>query len=380
MMINIHEPHITLIDKFNILKSLFSKQIGKSKKVNEFENNLREYLRLENLTTTNSGTQALFEIFKLLKEELQENNSEKKFDKEVIISSMSYIGIASSIKSNDFKIKYCDINKDYLSIDLDNIKKSISKKTHAVVLQHYGGRPNYETKEIYEYLKSKNIYLIEDCATVLGGKINNLHLGSFSDFSMWSFDPNKTITSLDGGAIHCKDIKHYNKIKNNIYLGIDDSPTSYNSFIKNKNNWWELNPVSYGSRNILNEISATLGISQLKRLNEVISKQNQIWDFYLKNIKNKNIALPKLPPLYVDESGFLFWIYSKNRNELAKYLKKNNIYSVFRYYPLHKTRLYKSDTELIMTEKIYNEVLCIPCHKNLTKKDLKYIVTKINQF
>lgn len=379
-MINIHEPNINLIDKFRILKSLFNKQIGKSKKVNEFENNLKQYLKLQNILTTNSATQGLFEIFKLLKEELYESTNVRKYDKEIIISSMSYIGIASAIKSNDFKIKYCDINKDYLSIDLDNIKKSISKKTHAVVLQHYGGRPNYETKKIYEYLKSKNIYLIEDCATVLGGKLDNLHLGSFSDFSVWSFDPNKSITSLDGGAIHCKNINHYDKIKNNIYLGINDSPTSYNNFIVNKDEWWKLNPMSYGSRNVLNEVCATLGISQLKRLNEIINRQNEIWNFYFENIKNKNIVLPKPSPLYINESGFLFWIHSKNRNELAKYLKQNNIYSTFRYYPLHKTQLYKSNTELLITEKIYNEVLCIPCHKNLTKKELKYIVKKINEF
>lgn len=379
-MISIHEPNINLIDKLIILKSLFNKQISKDKKVNQFENDLKKYLQLKNIITITSGTQGLFEIFKLLKEKLYDCTNVLKYDKEVIISSMSYIGIASSIKSNNFKIKYSDIDKDYLSLTLKSIKKSISKKTCAVVVQHYGGRPNYEIEEIYKYLKENNIYLIEDCATVLGGKVNNIHLGFFSDFTIWSFDPMKSITTLEGGAIHCKEEKDFIKIKNNIYLGLNDSPTSYNNFIVNKDEWWKLNPMSYGSRNILNEVCATLGISQLKRLDKIIDRQNEIWNYYYNNINNYKIALPKKPLVNIKESGYLFWLYCKDRNNLAKYLKENKIYSTFRYYPLHKTSLYKSNIDLPITEKSYKEILCIPCHKNLTNKELKYIVQKINQY
>lgn len=379
-MINIHEPNINLIDKLKILKSLFNKQISKDKKVNEFENDLRKYLQLKNIITTTSGTQGLFEIFKLLKEKLYDCTNVLKYDKEVIISSMSYIGIASSIKSNHFKIKYSDIDKDYLSLSLKNIKKSISKKTCAVVIQHYGGRPNYEIEEISKYLKENNVYLIEDCATILGGKVNNVHLGSFSDFAIWSFDPMKSITTLEGGAVYCKEEKDFIKIKNNIYLGLNESPNSYNNFIVNKDEWWKLNPMSYGSRNVLNEVCATLGISQLKRLDKITDRQNEIWNYYYNNINNYKIILPKKSLTNIKESGFLFWLYCKDRNDLAKYLKENKIYSTFRYYPLHKTSLYKSNINLPIIEKCYEEILCIPCHKNLTNKELKYIVKKINEY
>ena len=371
-MINIHEPSITLLDKIMVFKSLSSIWIGKGKEVNNFEKQLMSYLKLNNIVTVTSGTQALYEIFKLLK-----GLSNKK---DVIISPLSYIGIGSSIKDNDFDIVYSDINKDHLSLSLKSIKHKVNRNTLAVVVQHYGGRPNWEIREISEYLKDRKIFLIEDCATVLGGKIKDKHLGSFGDFSIWSFDSVKIITTLDGGMIYCKNNNHLYIIENNIHLGLQDSPTTLSKFYENSNNWWIIDPKTYGTKNILNNVTASLGISQLKKIDKFIRRQRDIWDYYQKNINNPKIKLPKKSPHFVEESYFLFWVFCCQRDQLAKYLKENGIFSTFRYYPLNKTKLYHDKNILPNVENIYKEVLCIPCHKNLTNNDLKYIVNKINQF
>ena len=371
-MINIHEPKITLSDKIEIIKSLSTNWIGKGKKVNQFEDHLKKYLNLDNIVTVTSGTQSLYEIFRLLKT--------KTNKKEIIISPLSFIGIASSIKINNFEIKYADIDLNHLSLSLDSIKEKINDNTGAVVIQHYGGRPNYEIQQISDFLKQKNIYLIEDCATVLGGKMNNTHLGSFGDFSMWSFDAVKIITTLDGGAIYCKDKNDLSIIENNIHFGLTDSPTTMSKFNQDIKNWWEIEPETHGTKNILNNITASLGISQLKKIDIFINKQKEIWNYYQQNIKNPKIILPQKTLHFIDESYFLFWVFTSKRNELAQYLKTNKIFSTIRYFPLHKTKLYNYNNYLDNVEKIYNDILCIPCHKNLTKKNLKYIVSKINEF
>lgn len=373
IMINIHEPNISFLDKIEILKSLSTNWIGKGKKVDEFENKLKQYLNLTNIVTVTSGTQALYEIFRLLKD--------KSNKKEIILSPISFVGIISSLKINDFDYTYADINKDHLSISLKSIKQKITNDTCAVVVQHYGGRPNYEIKEISEYLKKKNIFLIEDCATVIGGKIDNTHLGSYGDYSIWSFDCMKLITTLDGGAIYCKDSKDLDIIKNNIYLGLTESPTTMSKLNKDDSSkWWQIDPQTYGSRSILNNVTTSLGISQLKKINKHINRQKEVWDYYVNNIKNPKITLPDNAPSNIEESYFLFWVYSKERDKLADYLKENNIFSTFRYYPLHKTSLYNCKVNLPITEKVYKEILCIPCHKNITNKQLKYIVNKLNLF
>lgn len=372
-MINIHEPKITLSDKIEMIKSLSTNWIGKGKKVDQFQDHLKKYLNLDNIVTVTSGTQALYEIFRLLKT--------KTNKKEIIISPISFIGIASSIKINDFEIKYADIDLNDLSLSLNSIKEKINHNTAAVVIQHYGGRPNREIQEISDFLKQKNIYLIEDCATVLGGKINNQHLGRWGDFSIWSFDSVKIITTLDGGAIYCKNKNDLSIIENNIHFGLIDSPTTMLKFNQDIKNWWEIQPQRYGTKNILNNITASLGISQLKKIDFFINKQKDVWNYYQDNIKNSKIILPQNPINFIDESYFLFWILSDKRNELAWHLKQNNIFSTFRYYPLHKTSLYGDNLcKLPNTEQVYNDLLCIPCHKNLTKRNLKHIVNIINNF
>jgi aminotransferase len=371
-MINIHEPHISLSDKFEILKALSTIWIGKGKKVQQFEKNLQEYLQLNNVITITSGTQGLYEIFRLLKSKTQK--------KEIIVSSLSFIGVLSSLKTNDFDFVYADIDKSHLSLSLKSINQKITQNTAAVLIQHYGGRPNYEIEKIAKTLKQKNIYLIEDCATVFGGTINNTHLGSYGDFSIWSFDCMKIITTLDGGAIYCKNSDDLQKIKENIHFGLVDSPTSYSAFEK-KNQWWEINPQSYGTRSILNDVTASLGISQLKKIKKFIKHQQDIYNFYFNNIKNRKISFPIESPPHIKESYLFFWILSPERDQLSQFLKRNGIFSTFRYYPLHKTELYhKENVFLPNTDFIYQKLLCIPCHKNLTSKDLKHIVSTINKF
>ena len=263
---------------------------------------------------------------------------------------------------------------------MDSIKEKIDENTAAVVVQHYGGRPNVEIKKISDYLKEKNIFLIEDCATVFGGTINNQHLGNYGDYAIWSFDAMKIITTLDGGMIYCRDKNDLEIIKNNIHFGMIEAPTTMTKFNQNKTNWWQLNPVTYGTKNILNNVTATLGTSQLKRIEKFIKIQKNIWDYYQENIKNKKIKLPTETDKNIKESYFLFWVSCEKRDELSEYLKTNKIFSTFRYYPLHKTNLYKSETLLPNTDKFYNKILCIPCHKNLNKQEIDYIVKKINSF
>lgn len=372
-MINIHEPNISFLDKIEILKSLSTNWIGKGDKVDEFENNLKNYFNFKNIITITSGTQALFEIFRLLKEKTKK--------REIIISSMSFVGIINSLIINNFNYIYADIDENYLSLSLKSIKEKINENTAAVVIQHYGGRPNYEIEKISHYLKEKNIYLIEDCATVIGATINDKHIGHFSDYAIWSFDCMKTITTLDGGMIYCKNKDDLEIIKNNINLGLMTSPNTLYSFNQNNNFWWEIKPSSYGLKNVLNNVTASLGISQLKKINKFIKKQKTVWDYYQNNIFNKKIKLPKNSDFEIKESYFLFWLFTDERNKLSQYLKTKNIFSTFRYYPLHKTSLYENkNISLPITEKIYETLLCIPCHKNLTIKNLKYIVNVINAF
>lgn len=368
-MINIHEPKISFGDKLKVLKALSTNWIGKGETVNLFEQSFANYLGVDGVISTTSCTQALFEVFNYLKTVTNK--------KQVVITSIGWIGIPAAIKLNGFDFIYCDISPEHNSMSFESLQQTITSDTVAVVVQHYGGRPNLEIEKIINFAKEKNIFVIEDCATVLGAKINNKHVGTFGDFAVWSFDAMKTITSGDGGMIFCSNKEHEKALRNNIFLGIDDNSSTL-AKSKTSETWWVLEPKTFGTRNIMNNISASLGLSQLHQLPNFIQTQNQIWSYYLNNIKNSWIGLPQ--STQVEEADYLFWIYSEKRDALANYLKQNGIFSTFRYYPLHKTSLYFSSQTLPNTEKFYSIALCIPCHKNLSKYQTKWIVSKLNSF
>jgi aminotransferase len=189
----------------------------------------------------------------------------------------------------------------------------------------------------------------------------------------------KTITTGDGGMIFCTNKQDENTLRNNIFLGMNENSSTL-SKSKTSENWWIIEPKTFGTRNIMNNISASLGISQLKKLDDFIEKQNWIWDQYLQNIKNNWISFPDSPKENTKEAGYFFWIYSKHRDKIANYLKKHGIFSTFRYYPLHKTKLYSNTQSLPNTDNFYETALCIPCHKNLSKPQINYIISKINEF
>ena len=110
------------------------------------------------------------------------------------------------------KVKFCDIEKDTYGIDFESFKKSITKKTKAVVLMHYSGCPARDTKKISSYCKKNKIHLLEDNSHSYGAKILKKNSGTFGIASAISFCQNKLISTGEGGAVITNDYKVYKKL------------------------------------------------------------------------------------------------------------------------------------------------------------------------
>jgi dTDP-4-amino-4,6-dideoxygalactose transaminase len=372
MLINIHEPKLNLKDLFSLIKIFFTKWIGRTQYSFDVEEYFAKKIQSDKKSCigVNSCTEGLFVVMELIKEEKKRG--------EVIIPSLSFVGMVHSIKSSGLKPVFCDVSGlDYMSPSLEQILEKVNEKTVAVLLQNYGGRALENADGIYKELKKRNISLILDCATSIGTTVNNHHVGSQCDFSVWSFDPLKTITSGDGGMIYCKNQNHENYLRKKIYLGFSSWGGTYKKSEVNEE-WWIINPEIVGRRSILNNLSSSLLHSQLKQSEEFVRKQNVIAKTYRKNLKG--IKEIKLPVEIEGDSNYIFWIQAEKRNELANYLKDNGIFTTFRYYPNHLTKLYKTREKFPITENLVQSVLCLPCHKNLSKKQVKYICKKIKDF
>ena len=373
-MIQVFQPSLGN-EELEAIKEVFdSNWIGKGAKVAEFENKLSKKIEcsVDNLLTTTCCTEGIFQILDYL------NIGEGD---EVIIPSISFIGIGNAILKMGATPVFCDVEKNTLNVTSYDIYEKITEKTKAVIILHYGGLP-CEMDSIVRVCKQNNVKLIEDNACSPFSKYKGKNTGTIGDFGVWSFDSMKILVAGDCGLIHCKNPKDKIELEKRCYLGLETSSGIESSLDKK---WWEFDISSPSRRAIINDVTATIGLEQLKKVDNFIERRKEITCFYDQSLsKLEWLTIPPSLSDDVDSSHYMYWIQLDERDELAKYLRKNDIYTTFRYYPLHWVDYYKDKCgkvgDLSNTEFVANKTLCIPLHQSLKDSDIEFVVNKIVSF
>ena len=379
-MIQIYSNSLGKEELNAIEKAFESKWLGKGPKTEEFIKNFSSRVITDNyqsiafttatpsnFITTTCCTEGIFQIMDLL--------DIKKGD-EVVLPSISFVGVANAIMYKKAKPIFCDVDKHTLNPTAKHIEEKITSKTKAVIVIHYAGVP-CDIENISKLCKEKNIKLIEDNATSPFSRYNNKSTGTFGDLGVWSFDAMKILVTGDGGLIYSNNKKYISKLERLTYLGLETS-SGLSSTIDKK--WWQFEVSSAGRRSITNDISSAIGIEQLKKVDTFISRRKEIHEMYNSNLINLDwIKLPSVPN-YTYSSYYMYHIQVDNRDEFAKYLREKNIYTTFRYYPLHWVDFYKSKEKLPNTEYAANHTLCLPLHQNLTNKEVNYIINTVKKW
>ena len=340
----------------NITKTLNSGNYINSINVKNFEKNFAKYLGVKYTIGVGNATDALFIILKALN---------IGYKDEVILPSHTAIATAISVSNTGAKPIFVDIGEDY-NIDHKIIAKKISKNTKAIIAVHIYGQP-CNIKELKLITKKNKIPLIEDCSQSTGSEYNNKKTGSFGIASCFSFFPTKNLSTFgDAGAIST----------NNKVL--------YKTMLKYREYGWNKNRNSevIGINSRLDEIHASILIYNLQILDKNIQNRIEIANYYFKNIKNKNIKLPKI---YKERknSYHLFVIQVKNRNKLLKIFEKNGFKLGIHYrLPAHRQKIYltKRKFELVNTDNISNRGISLPIYPHLEKNYLKKVVNILNNF
>ena len=370
-MINIFQPSVG-VEELESIKDIFkSNWIGLGSKTDELEKKLSLKLGVssENVTLTNSCSEAIFQVFEYI-----------VFDgEEVILPSMSFLGAGNASLEVGAIPVFCEVDERTLNPSVEDIESKISSKTKAVFITHYGGLP-CDIDGIVKLCDKYNLILIEDNAGSPFSKYKGKNVGIFGDFGVWSFDPLKVMTMSDGGLIYSKSKDDMVKLKEQRYLGLKSS-TGFSNKIDKK--WWEFEISTHGRRSIVNDLSSTLGLEQLKKVDKFIERRKEIACFYDESFRILDwLKTPPKFPAYVESSYYFYWIQvEKNRDELARYLKENEIYTTFRYYPLHLLDYYKEfKTDLPITEKVMMNTLLLPIHQSLSDDDITKVVKTIKKF
>ena len=312
------------------IKVLRSKKITMGPKTRQVEAYFNDHIVKTNSLMVNSGSSANLLIFQCL---INPMVKKLKPGDEVLIPAICWSTSLWPIIQSGLKVKFVDIDLSTLNIDLNDLIKKITKRTKALMLVHALGNCTDMTK-LMNICKKNKIILIEDTCESLGTKYKNKYLGTFGEFSSFSFYSSHQISSGEGGMICCKDKNDYNIIKSLRSHGWSRG-TSYENKIYKKNKFLDKKFIFFNSGYNLRptEISAAIGLSQFKKLDEFIKLRKINRKKIISAMNKSNHIKDKLDffaeNLNVNPSWFGIPIKIVNnkikKNILIKKLEKNGI-------------------------------------------------------
>jgi len=357
-MIKLFDPHIDENEKVQLLRVLDSHfwasgaGIGDVKR---FEQKFSEYVRAKDGVALNSGTAALSLALSMYDIK----------NKEVILPSLSFVATANAVIENGGIPKFVDVDDETLCIDYEKISKVISKRTEVILPVHFAGFPA-DLSKISKLCKENGVHLVEDAAHAAGSVYKNRKIGSHGEMVCFSFHPVKNLAMPTGGliSVNRKDHDQITRIlREKRWCGISSR----------KNTDYDV--TNLGWNYYMNEFSAAIGLVQLKKLDKTNKMRRKVAKKY-----QKEISLESKMPYNDGCSYHFYWIRVKNRTELRKKLLEKGIETGTHYKPIHSFSLYKSKTNLPITEKVAKEIVTLPTHPNLTENDVEKIIKTVNKF
>lgn len=368
-MIPVFRPSMNKEEILPELEKIFdSGWIGLGPKTQEFEERFAEYIGVKYAVGVNSATAALHLACYVLG--LKEGD-------EVIVPSMTFVSTAlAPLYCRAIPI-FADIEEDTLCIDPADIEKKVTSRTKAIVPVHYGGHA-CRMDEIMEIASRHNLYVIEDVAHGCGGKYKNNMLGSIGLMGCFSFHAVKNLPTGDGGMITTSDEKIYNDLKKLRWVGIDKGTWDRS---EKKGYSWQYSVDKLGFKYHMNDITAVIGLAQLKVLDEhnlIRRKYSQKYDNVFKGVSWIETPVEKD---YAYSARHNYVVKVPMRNELNEYLRVKGISTGVHYEPVDHYKVFGNNkADVPNTEKVWPKLLTLPLYPDMTEEEFEKVVSEMIEF
>jgi len=324
--------------------------------VTRFENEMAAYVGRKFATACANGSAALDIAIKAL--ELQKGD-------EVIMPSFTIISCAQSLVMQEIKPVLIDSDFYTFNMNVEEIESKITSKTKAIMIVHIYGL-SVDVDPILALAKKYNLKIIEDAAQMHGQEYKGKKCGSFGDISIFSFYPNKHITTGEGGMVLTNDEHLDQRAKS-----LRNLCFTTNRFIHDELGW------NYRMTNM----QAALGVAQLEQIDTIIHKKRVIGNSYNELLNDINtINLPIKKTSYCEN---IYWVYAitlkdeykKSAKEIMEELAQYKIGTRPFFYPMHQQPVFNKmglflDTYLPNSEKLYEKGFYIPSGLALTQEDI----------
>lgn len=331
----------------------------------QFENDLKKYLKVKFAFAVSSCTAALH--LALLTTGVRPGD-------EVLTSDFSFPATGNTIVQAGAKPVFVDIDIDNYCINIDDLKKKITKKSRAISVVHPFGYPA-NMSEIAKIARQYHLIVIEDAACALGSKHKNKFCGTWGDVGCFSFHPRKNITTGEGGALVTSNPKIAQKIE----------VLRNHGGQKNKDGAWDFIEIGFNYR--LSELSAALGVEQLTKVEQIMAQRQKIALKYLSKLQGiEGVGLPTLPEdgLFNFQSFVILLPPNIKREAVIGHLKEKNIEAVLGTYAMHALKSFQKfgykPGDLPNSYRAYRSALTLPLYSQMTQKEIDYVVREIKSY
>jgi perosamine synthetase len=357
-------PDITVEDVEAVAEVVRSGRLALGPKTEEFERLVAEYVGVKYAVAVSSGTTALHLIVKSLGIGPGD---------EVLVPSFTFVASANVILYEGATPVFVDIEPDTYNLDPEDLKKKITPRTKAIMVVDVFGHPA-EWDEILRIAEGYNLRVIDDSCEAIGAEYKGKKLGQFGDAAAFAFYPNKQITTGEGGVIvtNSEEIARLCRSLRNQGRGEMGA-------------WLEHERLGYNYR--MTEMSAALGISQLKRIEVLLAKRERVAQMYTERLSKLGLVRPPVVRPYVRMSWFVYVITlaeGLHRDPVMKALEEKGIPSRGYFSPVHlqpyiRKLLGTREGMLPITESVAQRTVALPFHSNLSSAEIDLVVEALGE-
>jgi perosamine synthetase len=352
-------PDIDESDIAGVVEVIRSGRLALGPKTEDFEKLIAEYIGVKHGIAVSSGTAALHLIVRAL-------GIGK--DDEVLVPSFTFAASVNAFLYEGARPVFLDIENKSYNLDPADIEKKITKRTKAIMVVDVFGHPA-EWDEINKIADEHGLKVIDDSCEAIGAEYKGEKIGKFGDAAAFAFYPNKQMTTGEGGMIVTDNDEIARLCRSMRNQGRGEMGA-----------WLEHDRLGYNYR--LDELSASLGVSQFHRLESFLQKRESVAKLYSERLKNFDwVSVPFVSP-DVRMSWFVYVVTlakGLNRDRRIEELEKEGIPARGYFSPVHRQQYIKEmygdlNRSLPVTESIADRTLALPFHNNLTVGEINWVV------
>ncbi len=358
-MIPLSKPHLTRKDIRGVIDVLKSGQLGMGTRTQEFEQRFAERIGTKHAIAVNSGTSGLHLALRAVG--ITEGD-------EVIITPFSFVASANCILFEKARPLFVDVAEDSFNLNPSLVESAITQKTKAILPVHIFGQ-GCDMSTLMELAQRHKLRVIEDACEAIGASHQGKNVGTFGDAAVFAFYPNKQMTTGEGGII----------------VTNDDTIAEHCASMRNQGRgtdaqWLVHHRLGYNYR--MTEMSASLGCTQLARLDSMLKKRARIVRAYHKKLRTvPGIILPKTIP----ENTHTWFVFPLrvaddiNRDAVITGLRVRGVASKAYFSPcIHLQPFYRQlgfkEGDFPVAEKLSKTTFILPLYNQMTENDISTVV------